>query len=160
MAKLWIWYNCPELQGGTREISKVYFEHFPVPLANEEQVAIMAKYATDRIQSTANLKVVNSKFQRALHRKFELDALPKKLQEWHLLTYSDFIKELGKKRIKLTLSEETELEDYFLQEKDKAQILKSKIEKTDKEIDRTVCALYGLTEEETGYFNKRRNSIF
>jgi len=77
-----------------------------------------------------------------------LDALPKKLQEWHLLTYSDFIKELGKKRIKLTLSEETELEDYFLQEKDKAQILKSKIEKTDKEIDRTVCALYGLAEEE------------
>ena len=31
LAKLWIWYNCPELQGGTREIRKAYFENFPVP---------------------------------------------------------------------------------------------------------------------------------
>ncbi|NJO88481.1 MAG: hypothetical protein HC831_05580 [Chloroflexia bacterium] len=35
LAKLWIWYNCPELQGGTREISKIYFEHFPVPKASQ-----------------------------------------------------------------------------------------------------------------------------
>ncbi len=148
LAKLWIWYNCPELQGGTREISKVYFEHFPVPPANEAKVTILANYATERTQSTAHLKVVNSKFQRALHRKFELDALPKKLQEWHLLTFSDFVKELGKKRIKLTLSEEAEWEDYFLQEKDTAQIIKSEIEKTDKEIDQLVYTLYGLTPEE------------
>jgi hypothetical protein len=31
LCKLWIWYNCPELQGGTREIRKVYFENFPIP---------------------------------------------------------------------------------------------------------------------------------
>ncbi|MBK6966337.1 MAG: hypothetical protein IPH20_21055 [Bacteroidales bacterium] len=47
LAKLWIWYNCPELQGGTREISKVYFEHFPVPRANEEQTTTLAQFATD-----------------------------------------------------------------------------------------------------------------
>ena len=32
LCKLWIWYNCPELQGGTREIRKVYFENFCIPL--------------------------------------------------------------------------------------------------------------------------------
>lgn len=31
LAKLWIWYNCPELMGGTREIRKVYFENFKIP---------------------------------------------------------------------------------------------------------------------------------
>ena len=28
LAKLWIWHNCPELQGGTREIRKVLFRAF------------------------------------------------------------------------------------------------------------------------------------
>ena len=30
LAKLWMWYNLPELNGGAREISKVYFENIPV----------------------------------------------------------------------------------------------------------------------------------
>jgi len=55
---------------------------------------------------------------------------------------------LGKKKIKLSLSEEAEWEGYFLQESKKALELKAKIETTDKEIDRMVYALYGLTEEE------------
>lgn len=37
MAKLWIWHHCPELNGGAREIRKVYFEHFPVPNLNDTE---------------------------------------------------------------------------------------------------------------------------
>lgn len=37
LTKLWIWYNCPELQGGTREIRKVYFENIPVPLVDSKR---------------------------------------------------------------------------------------------------------------------------
>lgn len=41
-AKLWIWHHCPELNGGAREISKVYFKNFPVPsLKDEEQKQII-----------------------------------------------------------------------------------------------------------------------
>jgi type I restriction-modification system DNA methylase subunit/REP element-mobilizing transposase RayT len=148
LAKLWIWYNCPELQGGTREIRKVYFEHFPVPQANEEQTSKLAEYAKERSQLTTILQDLSLKFQRALQRKFELETLTKKLQEWYLLNFSDFIKELRKKKIKLTLSQEAEWEDYFLQESEKAQTIKSKIEKTDNEIDQMVYGLYGLSEEE------------
>jgi len=31
--------------------------------------------------------------------------LPGKLQDWYLLAYADFIKELGKKKIKLSLAQ-------------------------------------------------------
>jgi len=150
LAKHWIWYNCPELQGGTREISKVYFEHFPVPQANQEQTAMLVSYATERTQSTANLQFLVSKFQHSLQRKFELEELPGKLQNWYLLTYAAFIKELNKKKIKLSLSQEAEWEEYFVQESQKALKLKAKIDATDKEIDRMVYELYGLTEEEIG----------
>tara|TARA_R110001583_G_scaffold62101_2_gene183024 strand:- start:10392 stop:13394 length:3003 start_codon:yes stop_codon:yes gene_type:complete len=90
----------------------------------------------------------STKFQRTLQRKFEIDKLPKKLQDWYLLSYNEFIKELSKKKIKLSLSEESEWEDFFIQESNKALDIKSSIEDTDKEIDRMVYQLYNLTDDE------------
>jgi hypothetical protein len=87
-------------------------------------------------------------------RKFEINDLPKKLQDWYLLSYSDFIKELAKKKIKLSLSDEAEWEEYFNAEAKKALSLKSKIDATDKEIDQLVYKLYDLTEEEIAIVEK------
>jgi hypothetical protein len=94
------------------------------------------------------LQEVSQKFQRALEREFELDILPKKLQDWYLLSFTEFIKELKKKKVKLSLSQKAEWEDYFLQESKKALELKSNIDTTDKKIDQMVYGLYGLNEEE------------
>ena len=49
LAKLWIWYNCPELMGGTREIRKVYFENFRIPLNNLELLQQLATLADEII---------------------------------------------------------------------------------------------------------------
>jgi hypothetical protein len=46
------------------------------------------------------------------------------------------------------LTEETEREDYFNKEKQKALELKAQIDTSDIEIDRMVYELHGLTEEE------------
>lgn len=96
------------------------------------------------------LQEQSQKFQRTIQRKFNLEDLPKKLQDWYLLSYAEFIKELAKKKVKLSLSEEAEWEDYFETESKKAQDLKARIDKTDKEIDQMVYELYGLSEEEIG----------
>ena len=87
---------------------------------------------------------VLTKYTNSLNK----DELPKKLQDWYLLSYADFIKELGKKKIKLSLSDEAEWEDYFTTESQKALNIKNQITQTDKEIDAMVYQLYGLTEEE------------
>jgi hypothetical protein len=94
------------------------------------------------------LQEQSQKFQRTIQRKFELEELPKKLQDWFKLSYAEFIKELGKKKVKLTLSQEAEWEDYFMQESKKALELKATIDATDKAIDKMVYELYGLTQEE------------
>jgi len=148
LAKLWIWHNCPELQGGTREISKVYFEHFPVPHENEEQTAKLAQYATERTQLTANLQSLCSKFTRNIQREYNLDKLSTKLEKWFQLSFNEFLKEIEKSKVKLTLSQKAEWEDYFLQESKKALAIQQMINTTDKEIDQMVYALYGLNEVE------------
>lgn len=148
LAKLWIWFNCPELQGGTREISKVYFEHFPVPQANEEQTATLAQYATNRTQLTADLQTLCSKFTRNLQREYNLEKLSSKLENWFQLPFNVFLKELEKSKVKLTLSQKAEWEDYFLQEQKKALEIKLQIDNTDQKIDQMVYQLYGLNMEE------------
>ncbi|MDX9883727.1 MAG: Eco57I restriction-modification methylase domain-containing protein [Prolixibacteraceae bacterium] len=95
-AKLWIWYNCPELQGGTREIRKVYFEHFPVPRANDEQTARLAQLATERSQQTLQLQTAVDGFKNFLKTKIETGKLSAKLENWYELSSSEFLKELQK----------------------------------------------------------------
>ena len=95
-----------------------------------------------------DLQEQSQKFQRTIQRKFELDELPKKLQDWYELSYTEFIKELAKKKVKLSLSQESDWEDHFLEESKKALELKATIDATDKAIDTMVYELYGLNEEE------------
>ena len=94
------------------------------------------------------LQDLSQKFQRMVLRNFKLDKLSAKLQEWYLLDFSDFIEELKKLKVKLSLPQESEWQEFFLIEKSKAIIIDSEIKSTDKEIDSMVYKLYELTDEE------------
>ncbi|MDY0090610.1 MAG: hypothetical protein RBR78_09620, partial [Flavobacteriaceae bacterium] len=67
---------------------------------------------------------------------------------WYNLDFSEFSKELSKKKITLSLSQKSEWMDFFETEQQKAQNIKIQIQKTDNEIDKMVYELYGLSEEE------------
>ena len=94
------------------------------------------------------LQEILQKFQRMIMREFSLEKISTKLQNWYLLDFAEFIKELSKVKVKLNLSQKADWEDYFIAEKSKAETLNNEITKTDKEIDRIVYELYGLNEEE------------
>lgn len=123
---------------------------FPIKKIKPEYQEPFIEKADSILALNNQLQEQSQKFQRTILRKFNLEDLPKKLQDWYLLTYADFIKELAKKKVKLSLSEEAEWEDYFETESKKSQDLKAQIDKTDKEIDQMVYELYELSEEEIG----------
>ena len=121
-----------------------------LPLVNiplEKQQPFIEK-ADKMLSLNRELQDLSQKFQRMVLRKFDLEKLSTKLQEWHLLDFSDFIKELKRLKVKLSLSQESEWEEYFLEEKSKAIAVDSEIKNTDKEIDYMVYRLYDLTDEE------------
>ncbi len=121
-----------------------------LPLVNiplEKQQPFIEK-ADKMLFLNKELQDLSQKFQRMLLRKFDLEKLSTKLQEWYLLDFSDFIKELKRLKVKLSLSQESEWEEYFLEEKLKAVAIDSEIKATDKEIDSMVYKLYDLTDEE------------
>lgn len=136
-----------EYGGGYFYFKTKYLEPFSIP----DSITQNDKFRNIQVIQLNNTKVLFSQigsFQRSIQRKFGLEELPKKLKDWYKLSYAEFITELAKKKVKLSLSQEAEWEDYFMQESKKTLELKATIDETDKIIDAMVYELYGLNEEE------------
>lgn len=172
-SKLVNWYYWtinPEKGEAMAEVKAFHLGMLPfIDLSNENQQPFIKK-ADLMLSLNKELQEQSQKFQRTIKRKFfstasdkgfkplvdsvgqkslvDVATLPKKLLNWYLLSYTDFIKELGKQKIKLTLSQEAEWEEYFTTEAKKVNAIKTQIEITDKAIDKMVYELYGLSEEE------------
>ncbi len=146
LCKLWIWYNCPELQGGTREIRKVYFEKFRIPIDVDQQP--FADLTDLQMKQVGQLQEKRSRFLRRLSENFEGVKITTALQTFDQMEFKAFVAELKKQKIKLSLAQQDEWEDYFNQYRNDCQQLSEQIAQTDSEIDQRVYQLYGLTEDE------------
>jgi type I restriction-modification system DNA methylase subunit len=100
------------------------------------------------IQLNKDLQEQTQKFISLLKSDFQLEKPSKKIEDFYLLDWSDFNKELQKNKIVLVGEIRDDWHVRFERYKKQALELKSQIDQTDKEIDRMVYELYGLTEEE------------
>ena len=94
------------------------------------------------------LKTKTDKFLKRVSDNFELEKLSKKLEAFFKSDFKTFLKELKKKKVTLSLTQQDEWEEYFESYQKDLLELQAQIDKTDKEIDTMVYELYGLTEEE------------
>lgn len=127
---------------------------FPIKEISLQDQQPFIEKADKMLSLNKELQEKVSSFQRLIARKFELEKLSTKLQDWYLMEFSEFVKKLKKTKIKLSLNEELEWEKVFVEEQKKAMDIKNEIEITDKEIDRMVYELYGLNEEEIEIIEK------
>ena len=146
LCKLWIWYNCPELQGGTREIRKVYFENFRIPLDDDQQS--LAEKTDQQMEHVRQLHEKRSRFLRRLKDNMEGIKITAALQAFDQMDFAGFLAELKKQKIKLSLVQQDEWEDYFTQYRQACQTLSRQIDTTNCVIDTKVYHLYGLTYDE------------
>lgn len=119
-----------------------------IPIANLDKQEIIKELS---LKISINHRIYfehKSQFSNLIIAKTGIDKLSRNLQNWHDLEFGEFLKELKKQKVELSLSEEAEWMQYFSEQKERAQTIKTEIEKTDKEIDQMVYELYGLTEEE------------
>lgn len=150
---------CTQIQNGVQLIWK-YFGQLPIPKINS---VILAEYVDLVINQTEQKNELTNKFQKYLQVKFYIEKASRKLENWHELSFGDFIKELNKVikttnkiRLKeelspvleLTKKDEFEWMELFEENKKRAQELQTQIATTEIEIDKMVYELYGLTEEE------------
>ena len=138
---------CTQIQNGYQLIWK-YFSQIPIP--NCDDISALDSLANKMLTLNADLQQKVSRFLRRITETYNLEKTTAALETFYTLSFSDFVKELGKQKVKLTLVQKDELEDYFNAYQAECQSLKTAIATTDTEIDRKVYALYGLTDEEIG----------
>ncbi|SFN80836.1 TaqI-like C-terminal specificity domain-containing protein [Bizionia echini] len=141
---------CVKARGGYLRLKSQYILNIPLPEnfeskdLNSAVTLVLDTYSSFNDQKRKFINFVLSQNNISVN---------KKLENWHELDFSDFIKELNKAIKKaggtpLTKKDEFEWLELFEDNKKKAQELQTQITQTEKTIDNMVYDLYGLTEEE------------
>ena len=133
------------------KISLDDLSNFPIPPitdANKLVVEKMEALANKMLSLNKELQEKRSRFLRRMTENLEGVKITTALQTFDQMDFKGFMTELKKQKIKLTLSQQDEWEEYFNGNAEACQILSQQISETDKEIDTRVFDLYGLTQEE------------
>ena len=127
-------------------------KQFPIPqfFPNDSKITSCVKSI---MEEQEKLDSIVARFPLYLQSQFSIDILSRKLLNWHILEFGEFIKELNKVVKKagnppLTKLAEMNWMEVFDAKKAEARKLMKHIEKTDAEIDVIVYELFGLTVEE------------
>ena len=137
---------CVVRNGGYIEVKPQYFEQIPIPEIPEGHPL---NELTDSILGTNNtLLQKRQRFLRRLQENLGVQKVTAALERFDEQDFKAFVAELKKQKISLSLAQQDEWEDYFSQYKANCNALSTQIAATDKEIDRMVYDLYGLSEDE------------
>jgi len=101
-----------------------------------------------QMQHVSQLQDKRSRFLRRLSENFEGVKITTALQSFDQMDFKGLMTELKKQKIKLSLSQQDEWEDYYNERLAECRELSAQIKATNTEIDNRVFDLYGLTEEE------------
>jgi len=135
-------YSAPNLQN-------TYI--YKVPKEVQEQFVPFAK---SRAKFSIDLQTKRQRFLKRLSDNFAGIKITGKIETFDELDFTQFVTELKKQKIALTLKQQDEWEEYFSDYKTECNSLSAQISETDKEIDRMVYGLYELSEEEIEIIEK------
>ena len=147
---VWLFLSsiCVVRNGGYIEVKPQYFEQIPIPPLDNEIGNKLSGIIDKMLALNKALQEKRSRFLRRLSENFEGIKTTSALQTFDLLEFKGFVAELKKQKIKLSLVQQDEWEEYFSQYREACQELSEQIKATDNEIDQRVFDLYGLTDAE------------
>ena len=119
-----------------------------LPIPNLVNIEEFSSFSDTMLSLHKQLQEKRSRFLRRLSENFEGVKITTALQTFDQLEFKAVVAELKKQKIKLSLAQQDEWEDYFNQYRNDCQQLSEQIAQTDREIDQRVYQLYGLTKEE------------
>ena len=120
----------------------------PVPILSIEDQQPFIDLADKMLSLNSDLQQKRSRFLRRLQDNFEGVKITGALESFDVMEFAEFLKELKKQKITLSLSQQDEWEEYFNQYKTDCNNLSAEIAATDNAIDFKVYKLYGLTYDE------------
>jgi len=121
-------------------------KQLPIPNATPQQQTQIAELVDKIMELKKEISEITGKTLRTIEREYKPKNLGKKLQEFYKLDFGEFITELEKQKVSLTLSKKEELEEYFEEKKTTILKLEKQVERVDAEIEGLVRGLYGVMQ--------------
>ena len=141
-------YLLNSIRGDDFHIYPEHIRNLPIPTATPEQQAPLIALADAQLAANEQLQKYTQKFLNRVQSTLGMTKMTEKLSEFYKYDFGVFQAELKKQKIKLSLCDQDEWEEYFNGYRQDCTRLMIEIEENDRQIDRLVYALYGLTEEE------------
>jgi hypothetical protein len=170
-SKLVNWYYWtinPEKGEVMAEVKAFHLGLLPIPAVDKGFKPLVEELADKMLSLNSELQTKRQRFLRRLSDNFADTTnkginrlvITKALETFDELDFAQFLAELKKpnkgfKPLALSLKQQDEWEEYFNEYKTECRSFANQINATDKEIDRLVYALYGLTEEEVGIIEQK-----
>ncbi|MCF8409404.1 MAG: Eco57I restriction-modification methylase domain-containing protein [Crocinitomicaceae bacterium] len=139
-------FSDKHMAGGYISVNNLLLQQ--IPFRDNLDTDFAKEYALKANKLRMDFENIQTSVSAFITSRFNLNLISKKLQRWDVLDFSEFLKELKKEKVQLSLTDEAQWLQYLNDQKKKVQELKKQISQTDREIDRMVYELYGLTEEE------------
>ena len=138
------WYY--ETTFPTLHVQRDELASLPIPnLVNIEDLVCLS---SKMLSLHSQLQEKRSRFLRRLTENMDGVKITTALQTFDQMDFAGFVAELKKQKIKLSLVQQDEWEEYFNQYAQVCKQLAEAIQTTDQEIDNRVFDLYGLTPDE------------
>lgn len=141
------------------KIKITHFKHLPMKRVDSTAQKPFIEKADQMLSLHKELQLQSERFLRSLTRHFGIEKFPGKLENWLQLAYKQFLVELKKIKITLSLISEAEWETFFLSTKQEIEVIQQQIDQTDREIGQMVYRLYGLTEAEIAMVENNEPTI-
>ena len=131
----------PKIKGG-------HLKTIPIPDISFDAQQSLVTLADAMLSLNSQLQEKRNRFLRRLSENLEGVKITGALQTFDQMDFAGFVAELKKQKIKLSLVQQDEWEEFFNKYRQACQELSEQIKATDNEIDQRVFDLYGLTQEE------------
>lgn len=135
-------------RGGYLEYKIQYISKLPIKNISTEQQQPFITLADQMLSLNTNLQARRQRFLKSLSNNFNGIKITGALEHFYEMDFKQFIEALKKQKVPFSLKQQEEWEEHFTTYKSECTTFATQIATTDKEIDRKVYELYGLTEEE------------
>lgn len=141
VARFYLQNTSPKKQGGYFTYSSKFLNEAPIPHATESQQKPFIEKADKLMELNRLIDEKRKTFVRRMQQNLNHLVMSKKLEGFHLLEFEEFVVELRKQRINLSLQEQDEWQDYFRTHKAEVLSLIAQRDKLDEELDEMAYAL-------------------
>ena len=141
--------------GGYYSYSSNILNRVPIKNISLDEQQPFIDLADKMLTLNADLQKSVQRFLKRVQENLNPGKISSTLENFYTLEFADFVKELAKQKVKLSLKQQDEWEEYFAEYKTDCVALSEEIAATDNAINQLVYKLYDLTDEEIAVVENR-----